>query len=814
MLQKYLEKLTAKGGNKVVNLSEFIFGGVIGKGGFGEVRKAVQISTQRYCASKQIFQSRIEGTRFKRYISEVETMLKCDNLFMVPLVGFTIEPPYTIITEYMPGGSLDKYTREKPKNGHHLTPNQQGIIAIGIANGMMNIHKQNIIHRDLKTANILLDSNLWPKICDFGISRFESNDHNLTGCIGTPQYMAPELVSSTKYDKKVDVYSYGLILYEMCELVKPFGDMTINEIFLHVVERGERLKFSRTDKSIRELITKCWAQDPNERPSFEEIYNNFATGKLVWPGSDQKRISKFIEAINIDVAQREEQHNIEGNAELTQMLVSFMEDTSKAPAISRDGMKSQNVPIASVLGNYNSPLFEGHLTYYSETIDESMFNDFYRPISSHLRSSTPPSVLNLIIRTLNMLMKRKGTFVKLLLDEGYFQQVPLDNECLDEIVSSFTILMAEHPKLVNKSLTRRIADLTYLKTEKMLVIISFFLRCENGEGVLPILDVLISLGEKMMDNNFGYLYIALLVNIAENSRVGITREQVEMVKNVFLRLMNSKVPKTRATVYIAMSKLFADVNVETKQIIEDISNEITREAALTLVAKFPVVKPSKHLYAALIKYAAKSSKPWIMFLRIADTRQGANYLINHTEWSDYINTRADDACKLFLVLLMNQEVRSQVLELPFVPQILKAMQSIPGDDSLDAISIIIAFWATSSKRVAMISAPESTVLDDFFSAAMSGSFKAKISALSVADTIGRICYVQELLVVAKGLVEALQVRELSAKAIQATSTLSMYHQCAQMLNNEGLVLFFKDLVKIPGYEPAARFFLKNIKKSE
>ena len=102
MIQKYLDRLASEGSNKVVNLSEFIFGGVIGKGGFGEVRKAVQISTQRYCASKQIFQSRIEGSQFKRYISEVNTMLKCENLFMVPLVGFTIEPPYTIITEYMP----------------------------------------------------------------------------------------------------------------------------------------------------------------------------------------------------------------------------------------------------------------------------------------------------------------------------------------------------------------------------------------------------------------------------------------------------------------------------------------------------------------------------------------------------------------------------------------------------------------------------------------------------------------------------------------------------------------------------------------
>ena len=109
--KRYLEEFSLEKNELVVNLDDFEMGDVIGKGGFGQVRRAIYKKTGIECGIKQIFTERLEGNRFRRYIGEIETLANCDNMFLVPFIGFTAQPPYAIVTEFMPNGSLDKYVR-------------------------------------------------------------------------------------------------------------------------------------------------------------------------------------------------------------------------------------------------------------------------------------------------------------------------------------------------------------------------------------------------------------------------------------------------------------------------------------------------------------------------------------------------------------------------------------------------------------------------------------------------------------------------------------------------------------------------------
>ena len=300
--KKDLQKFAEEESEYLVSLDDFDFGSVIGKGGFGEVTRGIRISTGQDCAVKQIFNARVEGPKLRRYISEVKTMASCNNLFLVPLIGFTKEPPYCIVTEYQENGSLDQYVRRR--NGKTLTGTQNTAIAIGIAYAMIHLHSKGIIHRDLKSANILLDNKLYPKICDFGIARFESVGMK-TQKIGTPHYMAPELITSRFYDGKVDVYAYAMILYEMSELQKPFRDYDLKEIFAAVVQDNERPDFTlQTPAYLRKLIEKCWDEDPKKRPTFEEIFEEFKTGKVYFPGTKRDEITKFLLMIQRDEEKR------------------------------------------------------------------------------------------------------------------------------------------------------------------------------------------------------------------------------------------------------------------------------------------------------------------------------------------------------------------------------------------------------------------------------------------------------------------------------------------------------------------------------
>ena len=818
MLKKYLEKIASTtGSDKVVHLSDFIFGGIIGKGGFGEVRKAVQISTQKFCASKQIFQNRIEGNQFKRYVSEIDTMLKCENLFMVPLVGFTIEPPYTIITEYMLGESLDKYTRSNPKNGINLSPTQKAIIAIGISYGMTFLHKNGIIHRDLKTANIFLNSNMWPKIADFGIARFEGKNKNLTEAIGTPQYMAPELISSTSYDLKVDVYSYGLILYEMCELVKPFQDMSINEIFKKVVDRGERPPFSnKTPQILRSLIEKCWAQNPEERPSFIDIYKAFSEGKIIWPDCDQNEIKKFIEFIENDAKHKEKQKEKESkNTNLTDVLINFMEETSKTPQISSKTSEQQCQPIPDVLSNFSHPLFEQYLTYYSETITPPLFILFYQPLSLNFKKPIPSSSLNSLIRSCNLLMKRDPEFIKLFIKNGFFQDIPLTNaECLDEIVSSFTILMTEYSNLIDFSFCNKIVELTKLKSEKMLIIISFYLKSDKVINYDPIIQVLLSLEDNMLNTKCGYLYLSLLEFIINNINIEkIQNETNSKINNIFIRFMESSVPLSRASAYTCVSKLTTDINIDKSTIINDLSNEITQNSVILLITKKLSKNPSILLYKSLLECTKTVKNAWIPIFKLAESDNGSNFLINNLDWLNYIETSSFDICKLFLILFSNKKARNTLLNCYFMPQIIKSLIDLPEEQKYDALSLIFPFYATSKERISKISmVTNSPIIQNFFISAISGSYKARNCALIIADVIGRICFIKEFLIISKEIDNLLQIQEVAANAIQTAATLSAYEQCRSDLNIDGLISYFKSLLSYPAYESAAKIFIKNITK--
>lgn len=147
---------------------------------------------------------------------------------------------------------------------------------------MIYLHNMGIIHRDLKSRNILTDNNWHIKIADFDLSRIRQatlykNDPSST-LVGTPSWMAPELIQGLKYDEKVDVYSFGMVLFELMTGEVPFAslyrpsEMNHVRIVYDVVKHGTRpLLPDYLSDPIKMLISKCWDQDSRERPSFSEV---------------------------------------------------------------------------------------------------------------------------------------------------------------------------------------------------------------------------------------------------------------------------------------------------------------------------------------------------------------------------------------------------------------------------------------------------------------------------------------------------------------------------------------------------------------
>ncbi|KAK1267065.1 Serine/threonine-protein kinase HT1 [Acorus gramineus] len=250
---------------------------IIGKGSFGEILRANWRGTP--VAVKRILPSLSDDRLvIQDFRHEVKLLVKLRHPNIVQFLGAVTErKPLMLITEYLRGGDLHQYLKEKGS----LSPLTAVNFALDIARGMAYLHNEPnvIIHRDLKPRNVLLvNSNAdHLKVGDFGLSKLirVQNSHDvykMTGETGSYRYMAPEVFRHRKYDKKVDVFSFAMILYEMLEGDPPLVNLEPYEAAKHVSE-GHRPTFRVKGllPDLKDLTEKCWADDMNRRPPFLEI---------------------------------------------------------------------------------------------------------------------------------------------------------------------------------------------------------------------------------------------------------------------------------------------------------------------------------------------------------------------------------------------------------------------------------------------------------------------------------------------------------------------------------------------------------------
>lgn len=269
-----------------IPLSDIRCDAQIGSGGFGTVFKALRLSTAEIVAVKELRQDRLTVNTLKSLRAEVETMCSVHHQFVLELVGAHIEEPYRIITRFCSGKSL--FDRLHRQGNDPLTSTDLTKIAYQVACGMAHLHSMSIVHRDLKTLNILIDEYQDGLVADFGLSGMMKDNQELAGGVGTPHYTAPEVLMQQRYGPKVDTFSYGVVLWEMLIRKVPYANMSHIEIYEHVVTRCWRLPIPNdSPEGMKKLIARCWNKNPNDRPDFYEIVKMFENEEVYFPGSEK-----------------------------------------------------------------------------------------------------------------------------------------------------------------------------------------------------------------------------------------------------------------------------------------------------------------------------------------------------------------------------------------------------------------------------------------------------------------------------------------------------------------------------------------------
>ncbi|KAL4288958.1 hypothetical protein AHAS_Ahas19G0338200 [Arachis hypogaea] len=270
--------------------NNFSQGNKIGRGGFGEVYKGILLNGQEI-AVKRLTRSSGQGAiEFK---NEILVIAKLQHRNLVRLLGFCLEGEEKIlIYEYVPNKSLDYFLCD-PQKRRQLSWIQRKQIIMGIARGILYLHEDSrlkIIHRDLKPSNVLLDSNMNPKISDFGMARIvtvDQNEENTHRIVGTYGYMSPEYAMLGKYSEKSDIFSFGVMILEIVSGKKNSSsyDSYYNDGLLSHAWKQWRdgTPFEILDPNLHESCSQmevirciqvgllCVQENPNDRPQMAEV---------------------------------------------------------------------------------------------------------------------------------------------------------------------------------------------------------------------------------------------------------------------------------------------------------------------------------------------------------------------------------------------------------------------------------------------------------------------------------------------------------------------------------------------------------------
>lgn len=307
--------------NYTIRWNELEMGEVVGQGAFGAVRKATFKGTM--VAIKILFQAKSDDKMIAMFRGEAEMLVKMRHPNVVACLGVVLPKSndshnhsndnsntsttsqgmpngsnngmmiynsfggshsladFCLVLEYMPT-DLKRYINETGGLGKNLYKTVMIQICQGIVQGLTYLHesKPKIIHRDLKPANILLSSTLQPKLADFGISREKEETSTMTR-IGTPMYMAPEILQAHKYNELVDIYSFGMVLYQMTTGKIPFATeagLELNPLQVIMKASIEKQRPTLPDfvpSSIANIIKLCWEHEAQRRPTSSFLVNFF-----------------------------------------------------------------------------------------------------------------------------------------------------------------------------------------------------------------------------------------------------------------------------------------------------------------------------------------------------------------------------------------------------------------------------------------------------------------------------------------------------------------------------------------------------------
>jgi serine/threonine protein kinase len=547
-------------------------------------------------------------------------MARLSSPFVVPLVGFTIEYPYSIITEYMPNGSLfsvsNRWHRKFQLSGTH-----QSIIAMCIAHGLRAIRDEGILHRDPKSANIVLDDNRLPRICDFGIARFCGGlrPRRFSRQVGTYTHMAPELMAHGDCGPEGDVYSYGMVLYEMAEGRNPFNQYRDKDALLRKVQEEHIVPdFTAFDipHALRALMLKCWDADPALRPTIGEIFEWFKTGRVHFAGTDLKVVADFAATIDdlveeCRVAQPEPVCNVSMLMGRLQQRMERAIQGHDRPYVKLPRFKTVTKLIgpeisSDILSNPDHPRFEVGLSHFMRNLPEHQFKTFYNIMVEHVRS-TDGRLIEKVMKAFTFMIERNPNFIEQFERLHSYNLLPLSTETL--IVRAFHFLansFMQRPQLVDQRMGLAISAIIVnqpVGAAQLFVI--FASKFSEVDDPWPVTDIFLSYARSFMESPARVSYLQALYFLV-TTQPEFKQHRFDMVRRIFSGFIRSPIDQVRqAALQAICGALYDDFKIPFDALCRCLNHRTLFRVALWLTLRLKLYPPSRTFCMVLVDRATK-----------------------------------------------------------------------------------------------------------------------------------------------------------------------------------------------------------------
>ncbi|OHS95522.1 hypothetical protein TRFO_38329 [Tritrichomonas foetus] len=634
-----------------IQQEDLIFEELIGTGAFGEVWKGTYVPQNCSVAIKKLYSDEICDEDLKSWMREIEIHATLQNRFLLKFIGYTQNYPYSIVTAYMHNGSLfdalhsqlyehtENYER---KPNFQLNGTDKTKIAYCLACGMRYLHERRIIHGDLKSPNVLLDEDKLPKICDFGLSRTReihfstnrkkinqlrnrkthkidqiniimdgflnnpeneiNNENNVVNfseklmsrkafCdLGTPQWMAPEIVNNDTFDEKIDVYSYGVILWEMLTNSIPFEGMEPFQIVyaLSSNSKSNLVIPPNSAESISKLINDCLSTNPEKRPTFKEIQSVFENFNVRFEDCDEDAFNDLFMSINIPAkrpvclykvrkASTPQSFKsrppipfprINGNS-----LISFKNSKFSLPRKSMPvNISDESHKMLSFLISGEIEKIETALDYFERITEQKIIADL--PFWEHLLKLVMNCPKEIDEQVWNLMMQ----FAKIPDILQSIEKVKdLPKYINGKTLELFLYVVSFLPQLVDDDILAQFQFLALrsdqnVKHQSIIILCKIFSKCQNEEIRKSIISFFISVLERFNNQLGGDLVLRLTFS---NSP-----KMDDKIKKVLPLYLSSKFENNAIAAYhvLFLSHFFKDY-----EIINHLDNDIIEEYSLNEV---------------------------------------------------------------------------------------------------------------------------------------------------------------------------------------------------------------------------------------